>query len=112
MNNALDIVELIENNPITKLSNTYQNKLLEKIKENFTDDEQQLFIASFYCFLNYNSRSEFVVDLDNIWRWLDFSSKHKAKELLQKHFLLDVDYKNLLARAGDQKIVMVEIIGK
>ncbi len=70
MNTTLDIVELIECNPITKLSNTYQNKLLEKIKENFTNDEQQLFITSFYCFLNYNWRSDFVVDLDNIWGWL------------------------------------------
>ena len=30
MNTTLDIVELIECNPITKLSNTYQNNLLEK----------------------------------------------------------------------------------
>ena len=28
----LDIVELIELNPITKLSKHYQNKLIEKIK--------------------------------------------------------------------------------
>lgn len=103
MNNTLDIVELIESNPITKLSNTYQNKLLGKIKENFTDDEQQLFIASFYCFLKYDSRTDFVVELDNIWRWLDFSSKHKAKELLQKYFLHDVDYKNSLTHAGERK---------
>ena len=56
MNACLDIVELIENNPITRLSGTYQNKLLIKIKNNFTDSEQQLFVASFYCFLNYNQR--------------------------------------------------------
>ena len=53
MSKQLNIVELIENNPITRLSNTYQNKLLNKIKETFTDDEQQIFIASFYCYLNY-----------------------------------------------------------
>lgn len=46
----LDIVELIEKNPITILSNTYQNKLLCKIKEKFSNSEQQLFVASFYCF--------------------------------------------------------------
>lgn len=34
MNSSLDIVELIENNPITRLSNTYQNKLITKIKNN------------------------------------------------------------------------------
>ena len=34
---SLDIVELIENNPITRLSGTYNSKLLNKIKENFTE---------------------------------------------------------------------------
>ena len=61
MSKSLNIVELIETNPITRLSNTYQNKLLTKIKERFTDDEQQIFVASFYCYLNYHD--EFIIDL-------------------------------------------------
>ena len=44
----LNIVELIENHPISKLTNTYNVKLLDKIKANFLDVEQQLFIGSFY----------------------------------------------------------------
>jgi hypothetical protein len=86
MNSSLDIVELIENNPITRLSNTYQNKLITKIKSNFTDTEQQLFVTSFYCFLNYNQRTDFVIDLDNVWKWLGFSTKQNAKMLLEKKF--------------------------
>jgi hypothetical protein len=102
MNACLDIVELIENNPITRLSGTYQNKLLIKIKNNFTDNEQQLFVASFYCFLNYNQRNDFVIDLDNIWKWIGFSQKVKAKTLLEKNFNLDMDYKILLSHQGKQ----------
>jgi hypothetical protein len=103
MNNTVDIVELIESNPITKLSNTYQNKLLEKIKENFIDEEQHLFITSFYCFLNYNPRTDFIIDLDNVWGWLGFYQKVKAKTLLEKHFLLDVEYKILVSQTGKQE---------
>ena len=80
MESGFNIVELIENNPITKLSNTYQNKLLTSIKEEFTDYEQQIFVASFYGFLKYDSQDDFVVDLDNIWQWLGFSQKARAKE--------------------------------
>jgi hypothetical protein len=97
---ALNIVELIENNPITRLSGTYQNKLLTKIKNNFTDTEQQLFVASFYCFLKYNQRNDFVIDLDNIWKWIGFSTKQKAKNLLEKNFVINNDYKNL----GNQQV--------
>ena len=49
----INIIDLIEKNPITKLSNTYQSRLVNKIKESFSSDEQQLFVASFYCYLNY-----------------------------------------------------------
>ena len=70
---VLNIVELIESNPISKLSNAYNGKLLTKIKDVFTDFEQQLFVSSFYCYLNYNKTTDFVVDLDNVWKWLGFS---------------------------------------
>ena len=104
METSLNIVELIENNPIIRLSGTYQNKLLTKIKNNFTDTEQQLFVASFYCFLKYNQRNDFVIDLDNIWKWLGFSSKHNSKRLLEKNFKLDIDYKILLLQDAKQDI--------
>ena len=89
----MNIVDLIEQNPITKLSNVYNNKLLNKIKDFFTDFEQQLFVSSFYCYLNYDKNIDFVIDLDNIWKWLGFSQKIRAKECLEKYFILNVDYK-------------------
>jgi hypothetical protein len=92
----LDIVNLLENNPITKLSNDYNHKLLSKIKSEFTNEEQQLFLTSFYCYLNYHPTNDFVIDLDNVWKWLGFSTKQKATFLLYKHFELDVDYINSL----------------
>ena len=46
MATQLNIVELIEHNPITKLSDTYNSKLLTKIKTAFSDQEQQLFVSS------------------------------------------------------------------
>jgi phage anti-repressor protein len=102
MMESLDIVSLIESNPITKLTNDYNNKLLIKIKQNFTETEQQLFVSSFYCYLNYNSTTDFVIDLDNVWKWLEFKQKVKAKTLLENHFKLNIDYINLLSHAGKQ----------
>jgi len=88
----LNIVDLIEKNPIMRLSNEYNNKLLSKIKEKFTGFEQQLFVSSFYCYLNYND-TDFVIDLDNVWKWMGFTFKATAKDLLEKHFKTDIDYK-------------------
>jgi len=99
---SLNVVRLIESTTITKLSGSYNNKLLLRIKEHFTESQQQLFVTSFYCYLNYHQTTDFVIDLDNIWEWIGFNQKVKAKLLLERHFELDKDYKNLLSRVGKQ----------
>ena len=100
---SLNIVNLIESNPITKLTNVYNNKFLTKIQESFTEMEQQLFVSSCYCYLNYNQTTDFVIDLDDVWKWLGFQQKVKAKILLEKHFIINTDYKCLLSLEGEQK---------
>ena len=89
----VDIVNLIESNPITKFTGDYQSKLVEKVKNNFTNYEQQLFLSSFYCYLKYDTKNDFVIDLDNVWKWLGFQQKYHAKYLLEKQFINNKDYK-------------------
>ena len=89
----LNIVELIEKNPITKLNGSYQSKLIEKIQKTFNNYEQQIFLASFYCYLKYDNKNDFVIDLDNVWKWLGFQQKYHAKYLLEKQFTINCDYK-------------------
>ena len=93
---TLNIIDLIEKNPITKLSASYNNKLITKIQDNFTETQQQLFVSSFYCYLNCNQKTDFIIDLDNVWKWLGFSTKQKILLLLEKYFIIDKDYKILL----------------
>lgn len=91
--NNLNIIQLIEKNPITRLSTKeYTNKFINKIKNNFTETQQQLFSSSFYCYLNYNSKKDFIIDFDTIWKWVGFSRKDSAKKILDKHFTINIDY--------------------
>jgi hypothetical protein len=96
----MNIIELIEKNPIARLSTTYNNKLLNKLKETFTEFEQQIFVGSFYCYLKYDKNKDFVIDLDDAWKWLGFKQKIDSKRLLEKQFKLDIDYKNLAPQVG------------
>jgi hypothetical protein len=98
----INIVDLIESNPITKLSSDYNVKLLSKIKANFSDFEQQMFLTSFYCYLNYHPTNDFVIDLDDVWKWVGFSVKIKAKTLLEKYFKENIDYKKSLCDSAHQ----------
>jgi hypothetical protein len=93
---SVDIVNLIESNPIAKLNGNYQSKLIDKVKNNFNNYEQQMFVASFYCYLNYNPTTEYIINLDDVWKWIGFSNKAHSKNLLEKHFIINKDYKVLL----------------
>lgn len=55
-----------------------------------------MFISSFYCYLNYDKTVDFVVDLDKIWNWLGFSSKYNSIRVLEKNFIKNEDYKEIL----------------
>lgn len=99
---SVDIVNLIESNPITKLNGNYQSKLVEKVQKSFNNYEQQMFLASFYCYLKHDNQNDFVIDLDNVWEWLGFAQKVKAKILLEKQFTINTDYKKLLYQQGKQ----------
>ena len=104
----LNIVELIENNPIIKLSSDYNIKFLTKIKEQFTDFEQKLFLSSFYSYLNYHPTNDFVIDLDNVWKWMGFNKKCNAKLVLEKNFIIEKDYVNS-KNNEEKKVVEVTI---
>ena len=45
---SVNIIELINKNPITKLSKNYENRFIKKIKANFTENQQNIFLQSGY----------------------------------------------------------------
>lgn len=109
----VDIVKIIKNNSVEILYQKNDIKLLEKIKENFTDFQQKLFLLTYYCRLNFHPINDYVIDLDNIWDWIGFSQKVSAKRLLTNNFTEDEDFKvvntreisptNISGRGGHNK---------
>ena len=90
-----NIINLIEKNSITILNKTYENILVQKIQETFSTKEQQIFLTSFFAYLNYNSKKDFVIDFDSVWKWVGFSRKDHAKTLLEKYFTKDINFQVL-----------------
>jgi hypothetical protein len=92
MEKVIDFVSLINNNPISNVSNTIQNNFLNKIKENLTEEDQKIFTAILYCYLTYNQTNDFLIDLDSIWKWIGFCQKNNAVRIIKKQFKEGVDY--------------------
>lgn len=107
-NKELDIVNLIEKNPITKLTGNYQTVFINKIQQQFNENEQRIFVSSFYCYLNYNSKTDFVIDFDSVWKWLGFERKEFCKRVLTKHFIQDTDYK-IFTKETSEKTILLQV---
>ena len=90
---TFDIVGFIEKNPLSRLSSIYQNTLINKIKRDFNEEEQKIFVTSFYSYLNFNQLTDFIIDFDDVWKWCGYTRKDQSKRVLEKHFVVDVDYK-------------------
>ena len=58
--------------------------LLTLLKQELTGEEQQLFCMNFQMYLYNNAKTDFVIDLDNVYKWLGFSTKGNAKVPLVK----------------------------
>ncbi|NBP02269.1 MAG: hypothetical protein EBU90_19540 [Proteobacteria bacterium] len=86
---------------VQEINNTFSNapldsKLIQKLREKFTEQEQQMFVQNFCMYLNYDKEKDYVIDLDKVWQWMGFSRKDIAKRLLETHFAEGSDYKILL----------------
>ena len=66
---------------------------------------QQLFINSYYVYIKHDI-SEYVVDLDDVYKSVGFNRKENAKKILEKYFKIDVDYKSINGWQNKQQIMM------
>jgi hypothetical protein len=89
--NTINIIDLIENNPNIGLSQKYNSKIINNVKENFTELQQKLFVTFYYFNINSNE-NDFVIDIDDVWNWIGYTQKVNAKQLIEKNFIKDIDY--------------------
>ena len=68
-------------------------KFVTKLKEHFTEEEQQLYVANLYMYMNYHPTNEYPINLENVWKFIGFSNKANGKRLLKQHFTENKDYK-------------------
>jgi hypothetical protein len=95
----IDIKTLIQTSSIQIYD---KNKLIDKLKEHFTEEEQKLYVANLFIYLNYHHVNDFVVNLDNVWKFIGFSNKANGKRLLKQHFIENRDYKISLTRSDER----------
>lgn len=78
---------------INATNNLNFNQLLTaRVQETFDEEEARIYAMNFKAYLEHDPTNEFVVDFDDVWRWLGFSRKDPAVRLLTNKFVKEKDY--------------------
>lgn len=97
-NICLNFMELI--NRDNNMTLEYKNKFMDKLKEEFTEEEQNLYVANLYIYLHFDD-NDYPINLENVYKWIGYSNKGNAKRTLANNFTLDIDYKILLIKTDE-----------
>ncbi len=103
----VDIKTLIQTSSIQIYDKT---KLINKLEEHFSEEEQKLYVSNLFLYLNYHPVDDFVVNLENVWKFIGFANKANGKRLLKQHFIENRDYKISLIRTDDGKFATETIM--
>ena len=94
----VDIKTLIQTSSIQIYDKT---KLINKLEEHFSEEEQKLYVSNLFLYLNYHPVDDFVVNLENVWKFIGFANKANGKRLLKQHFTENKDYKIVFIRTDE-----------
>ncbi len=101
---SVDFNSLIRDNELSLSSDT---KLVNKIKQTFSEDQQKWFVANFYVYLNYHPTKDFPINLDNVYKLIGFTQKKNAKRTLENNFTEGEDYKiNMFHKEQDKTLLL------
>ena len=97
---TVEIVEIFEINKLRDFA-FYDCGLLHKNICIFLDEKTELFLLVNEDLYQKYSENDFIISLDDIWYFLEYSQKARAKNVLEKHFVLNIDYKIIKSQNKD-----------
>ncbi len=86
---------------INKINILNDDKLLKLLNDNLNENEKELCKKSFEIYKLYkNNKNEFIIDFDDIYKWIGFTQKTHAKRLLTNKFTVNNNF-IIISRSGD-----------
>ena len=70
----------------TTLSLNLQTKLVDMLNSEFTEKEQQWYIANLYIYMNYHPTNDFPINLENVYSMIGFANKGNAMKTIKNNF--------------------------
>lgn len=96
---TINFTELVKSSNTTlNLSDDYQSNMIKILNEEFTEQQQQWYIANLYIFMHYHPTNDYPINLENVFHMIGFANKGNAMKTVKSNFTKDEDYKIVLFR--------------
>jgi phage anti-repressor protein len=83
--------------------NNVDNNLVIKLKQHFSDDEQQLYVTNLYMYMNYHPTQDYPINLEDVYKMIGFANKGNAMKTIKSNFVENEDYKIALFHMEKRK---------
>jgi phage anti-repressor protein len=94
---TINFTELVKSSNTTfSLSNEYQTNMIKILNEEFTESQQQWYVANLYIFMHYHPTNDYPINLENVFKMIGFANKGNAMKTIKSNFTKDEDYKLLI----------------
>lgn len=87
---SINFIELVKN---SNMSLNHQSKIITILNKEFTEQESKWYIANLYMYLNYDSTTDYPINLENVFKMIGFANKGNAMKTIKSNFIKDEDYK-------------------
>lgn len=104
---AINFTEILKNSTTTlQLSESTQSKLIDILNEEFTEEQQHLYVTNLWMYMNYHPTNEFPINLETVFHMIGFANKGNAKRTLENNFTKDEDYKIIPSEKGREDLLL------
>ena len=94
---TVNFTQLVKNSN-TKLSLNSESKMIDLLNQEFTEEQQQWYIANLYIYMNYHPTNDYPINLENVFKMIGFANKGNAMKTIKSNFTKDEDYKTVFFR--------------
>jgi len=92
---SINFTELVKNSNTT-LTLGLQTKIVDKLNETFSEQEQHWYVANLYMYMNYHATNDYPINLDDVFKMIGFANKGNAMKTIKSNFVENEDYKTSL----------------
>lgn len=106
---SINFTELVKNSNTTQ-SLKLQTKMIDILNKEFTESEQQWYVANLYMYINYHPTNDYLINLEHVFKMIGFANKANAKRTLNNNFTENEDYKITVISRDDGKFTTEDIM--